>query len=58
MAKGKNYVVFGIIWTGGIILGSGIGALVNQIAAGGAIGVGLAFVLTAIFCPEVYSGKK
>jgi len=54
----KKYAVFGIIWAGSIILGSGIGMLMEKIEAGGAIGIGLGLVLTALFCPEVYSGTK
>ena len=57
MKTEKNYIVFGIIWAGSIILGSGVGALINQVAAGGAIGVGLGLILTAVFCPGVYSTR-
>ena len=51
---GKNYALHGIIWTGSIILGYGIGMLLERIEAGDAIGVGLGLVLTALFYQEVY----
>lgn len=56
--KEKKYPLFGILWAGSIILGSGIGMLADAIEAGGAIGIGLGLVLTALFCPGIYSGKN
>ncbi|MCK4355347.1 hypothetical protein KAW43_03335 [Candidatus Parcubacteria bacterium] len=50
----KNYASYGIIWAGSIIFGAGIGMLMDNIEAGGAMGVGMAFILTAIFYPDVY----
>ncbi len=53
-----NYAVFGIVWAGSIMLGAGIGMLMDDLEAGGAIGVGLALILTAIVSSGVYTQKN
>lgn len=44
-----NYESGGLVFVGCLILGSGIGMLFDNVAAGGAIGMGVGFIAMAIF---------
>ncbi len=51
--KNQN-VVFGIVWAGSVMVGAGIGMLMDNLEAGGAIGVGMGLILTALVTSGVY----